>query len=299
MVKKMRSSSVTGRVPEFFKIFFSPESFNKMKIPVEFLEQLTCEIHGIFSLLGPSGKVWRVRYLRWVMANWLQVQIFEQNGCEKESAFEANCNQESTTNCSARRWGKMAMKNQGKFPIFKGRASTMNRSARSWGEKGNERLGGPLISRRRDITVEEENMPLDAALGFVSTNPYTMITISALFIAPVKLSCNMVNIDCCPVTSICLLMQPLPRPFCKEHLPDHSQDMTLRVPRGEVWGVRFYMNQTHQIGQLTVGWRKVSFTNNIEASDVCIFELVRPDEFKLHIFRVVEEITPLKRQRDI
>ncbi|KAI3853875.1 hypothetical protein MKW92_045866 [Papaver armeniacum] len=184
MVKKMRSSSVTGRVPEFFKIFFSLK-----KIPVEFLEQLTCEIHGIFSLLGPSGKVWRVRLLEmgdgcyfengWQDSNWLQVQIFEQNGCEKESAFEANCNQESTTNCS-----------------------------------------------------------------------------------------------------------PLPRPFCKEHLPDHSQDMTLRVPRGEVWGVRFYMNQTHQIGQLTVGWRKVSFTNNIEASD-------------LHIFRVVEEITPLKRQRDI
>ncbi|RZC64024.1 hypothetical protein C5167_025770 [Papaver somniferum] len=63
MVKKMRSSSVTRRVPEFFKIFFSPESFNKMKIPVEFLEQLTCEIPGIFSLRGPSGKVWRVRLL--------------------------------------------------------------------------------------------------------------------------------------------------------------------------------------------------------------------------------------------
>lgn len=34
-----------------------------MKIPVEFLEQLTCEIPGIFSLRGPSGKVWRVRLL--------------------------------------------------------------------------------------------------------------------------------------------------------------------------------------------------------------------------------------------
>ncbi|KAI3861888.1 hypothetical protein MKW92_016351 [Papaver armeniacum] len=167
---------------------------------------------------------------KYVNDYWLQVQIFEQNGCEKESAFEANCSQASTSNCSVRRWGKKAVKNQ------------------------NERLGGPLMSRRRDITVEEENMALNA---------------------------------------------PLPRPFCKEHLPDHCQDMTLMDPRGEVWGVRFYVNQTHQVGQLTVGWRKVSFTNNIEASDVCIFELVKPDEFKLHIFRVVEETTPLKRQHDI
>ncbi|XP_026383139.1 B3 domain-containing protein Os01g0723500-like [Papaver somniferum] len=286
-----------------------------MKVPVEFLEQLTCEIPKIFSLRGPSGKVWRVRLLemgdgyyfengwqdfvidnfvsdqdicvfKYVNENWLQVQIFEQNGCEKESAFEANCSQTSTTNCSAGRWGEKAVKNQGKFPIFKGRASTMNRSARCWGKKAvknqGERLGGPLISQRRDITAEEENMALDAALGFVSRNPYTVITMRNSHV----------------YTGYCL---PLPRSFCNEHLPDRSQDMTLRDPRGEVWGVRFYffMNETQQIGQLTTGWRKVSFTNNIEASDVCILELVKPDEFQLHIFRVVEEITPLKRQRDI
>ncbi|KAI3868256.1 hypothetical protein MKX03_000167 [Papaver bracteatum] len=160
----------------------------------------------------------------------------------------------------------------------------MNRSARSWGKKAvknqDERLGGPLISRRRDITVEEENMAWNAALGFVSTNPCTMITMRNSHV----------------YSGFCL---PLPRSFFKEHLPVHSQDMTLRDPRGKVWGVRFYMNQTHQVGLLTVGWRKVSFTNNIEASDVCIVELVKPDEFKLHIFRVVEEITPLKRQHDI
>ncbi|KAI3868252.1 hypothetical protein MKX03_000163 [Papaver bracteatum] len=285
MVKRTRSSSVTRRVPEFFKVFFSPKSFNKMKVPVEFLEQLTCEIPRIFSLHGPSGNVWRVRLLKmddgyyfengwqdfvidnfmsdldicvfkYVNENWLQVQIFEQNGCEKESAFEANCSQASTTNCSARRWGEKAMKNQ------------------------DERLVGPLMSQRRDITVEEENMALNAACGFVSANPCTMITMRKSHV----------------YTGFCL---PLPRSFCKEHLPDHCQDMTLRDPRGEVWGVRFYINKTHQVGQLTVGWRKASFTNNIETSDVCIFELVKPDEFELHIFRVVEEITPLKRQHDI
>ncbi|RZC53620.1 hypothetical protein C5167_012475 [Papaver somniferum] len=224
MVKKTRkttssksSSSVTRRVPEFFKIFFSPRSFHKMKVPIEFLEQLTCEIPEIFSLRGQSGKVWSVRLLEmgdgyyfengwqdFVIDNFmsdqdicvfkyvndfrLQVQIFEQNGCEKESAFEANCSQAS----SPRRWRKKAAKNQ------------------------DERLGGRLMSRRRDITVEEENMAWNAALGFVSRNPYTVITMRNSHV----------------YTGYCL---PLPRSFCNEHLPDRSQDMTLRDPRREVW----------------------------------------------------------------
>ncbi|KAI3875069.1 hypothetical protein MKW98_019642 [Papaver atlanticum] len=363
------SSSVTRRVPEFFKIFLSPESFYKMKVPIEFLEQLRCEIPGTFSLRGPSGKVWRVRLLemgdgyyfkdgwedfvidnfmsnkdfcafKYVSENCLQVQIFERNGCEKESAFKANCSQASITNCSARHKGEKAVKNQGKFPIFKGRASTMNLSARCWGEKAvknqgkfpiikgrastmnvstrcwggkavknqskfpifkgqastmnrsarcwgkkavknqGERLGGPFISQRRDITVEEENVALNAALGFVSEKPYVMITMRKSHV----------------YTGFCL---PLPRSFWKAHLPDCSQEMTLRDPRGKTWTVRLYVNQIHQIGQLTEGWRKISFTNNIEASDVCIFELVKPNEFKLHIFRVIEEIVPLRRQRDM
>ncbi|KAI3861885.1 hypothetical protein MKW92_016348 [Papaver armeniacum] len=355
MVKKTRktpssksSLSVTRRVPEFFKIFLSPESFYKMKVPIEFLEQLTSEIPGSFYLRGPSGKVWRVRLLemgdgyyfkdgwedfvidnfmsnkdfcafKYVSENCLQVQIFERNGCEKESAFKANCSQASTTNFSARHkgkmveknqgqfpifkgqastmnlsarcWGKKAVKNQGKFPIIKGRASKMNLSARCWGEKAvknqgkfpiikGERLGGPFISQRRDITEKEENRALNAALGFVSKKPYVMITMRKSHV----------------YTGFCL---PLPRSFWKAHLPDHSQEMILRDPRGKTWNVRLYVNQIHQIGQLTEGWRRISFTNNIEASDVCIFELVKPNEFKLHIFRVIEEIVPLRRQRDM
>ncbi|RZC53619.1 hypothetical protein C5167_012474 [Papaver somniferum] len=348
MVKKTRktltsksSSLVTKRVPEFFKIFLSPESFYKMKVPIEFLEQLTSEIPGSFYLRGPSGKVWRVRLLemgdgyyfkdgwedfvidnfmsnkdfcafKYVSENCLQVQIFERNGCEKESAFEANCSQACTTNFSARHkvkkavknqgkfpifkgrastmnpsarcWGEKAVKNQGKFPIIKGRASTMNRSARCWGKKAvknqGERLGGPFISQRRDITVKEENMALNAALRFVSKKPYAMITMRKSHV----------------YTGFCL---PLPRSFWKAHLPDCSQQMTLRDPRGKTWSVRLYVNQIHQVGQLTEGWRKISFTNNIEASDVCIFELVKPNEFKLHIFRVIEETVPLRRLRDM
>ncbi|KAI3986321.1 hypothetical protein MKX01_002166 [Papaver californicum] len=318
MVKKARkatssrSSSSEARVPEFFKSFFSPQSFYKMKVPVEFLEQLY-EIPGIFSLYGPSGEVWRVHLLEmgdgyyfedgWqdfvidnfmsnkdfcvfkhFKENCLQVQIFEQNGCEKESALEANCSQATTTNCSAGHKGKKAVKNQDNFPTFKCRASTMNCCTGRRGKKAvkdqAERLGGRFISQRRDITMEEENMALNAALGFVSNKPCAMITMRKSHV----------------YTGFCL---PLPRSFWMEHLPDHTQDMTLRDPRGKAWGVRFYVNKTYQIGQLTEGWRKISFINNIEASDVCILELVKPNEFKLHIFRVIEEIVPLRRQRDI
>ncbi|KAI3930609.1 hypothetical protein MKX01_037055 [Papaver californicum] len=246
MGSSSHSASVTSVRPvEFFKIFLSPKSFNKMKVQVEFFAQITREIPGIFSLRGPSGRVWKVRLLKmddgyyfengwqdFVIGNYmsnedfcvfkyveklcLRVQIFDRNACEKESAFQANCSQPCTTNFSASHKQKKAVKNQA------------------------ESIGGRFISQRRDITHEEEMMALDAALGFVPKNPYVMITM--------RIS---------------------------------------HVYTG------FYL------GQLTEGWRRISFTNNIEAGDVCIFELVRPKELKLHIFRVVEEITPLKRERDI
>ncbi|KAI3864197.1 hypothetical protein MKW92_025792 [Papaver armeniacum] len=286
MGSSLHSASVSNVRPvEFFKIFLSPKSFYKMKVQVEFLAQITREIPGIFSLCGPSGKVWRVHLLKmddgyyfeegwqdFVIDNYMSdgdfcvfkyvdklcflVQIFDGNSCEKESAFQANCSQPCTTNFSASHKGLKAVKNQ------------------------SERLGGRFISQRRDITYEEEMMALDAAGEFVSKKPHTTITMRVFHV----------------YTGFCL---PLPSSFWKVHLPHCSQGMTLRDPRGKRWDVRFYVNQNRQIAQLTEGWRKISFTNNIEASDVCILELVTPKEFKLHIFRVVEEITPLRRERDI
>ncbi|KAI3872107.1 hypothetical protein MKX03_033168 [Papaver bracteatum] len=212
-----------------------------MKVQVEFLAQITREIPGIFSLCGPSGKVWRVRLLKmddgyYFEEGWQDFVIdnYMSNGdfcvfkyvdklCFAQSAFQANCSQPCTTNFSASRKGKKAVKNQSD-----------------------------------NITYEEEMMALDAAGEFVSKKPCTMITMRVSHV----------------YTGFCL---PLPSSFWKVHLPHCSQGMTLRDPR----------------------WRKISFTNNIEASDVCILELVTPKEFKLHIFRVVEEITPLGRERDI
>ncbi|MCL7038217.1 hypothetical protein MKW94_021800 [Papaver nudicaule] len=272
------SSSVT-RVPEFFKVFLSPQSFYKMKIPVEFLDQLTCETPESISLIGPSGKVWRVCLLemddgyyfekgwqdfvidnfminedfcvfQYVNEGCLQVQIFEQNGCERESAFQANCSQAQacTTNCSAGHKVKKEVENQAEIPS-----------------------SGPLISLRRAIKKEEENMALRGAQGFISQNPYTMITVR--------------NSHVYTGSSL-----PLPVSFWKVNLPHHTQSFIVRDPRGKAWDVKFHCDAARHYGGLTVGWRKISFANSIEASDVCILELVKPNELKLHIFRVVEEL---------
>ncbi|KAI3978956.1 hypothetical protein MKX01_016131 [Papaver californicum] len=165
------SASVTSVRPfEFFKIFLSPKSFNKMKVPVEIFAQITREIPAMFSLCGPSGRVWKVRLLKmddgyyfekgwqdFVIDNYmsngdfcvfkhveklcLRVQIFDRNTCEKESAFQANCSQPCTTYFSASHKRKKAVKNQAVS------------------------LGGHFISQRRDVMHEEEMMALDVALG--------------------------------------------------------------------------------------------------------------------------------------
>lgn len=69
--------------------------------------------------------------------------------------------------------------------------------------------------------------------------------------------------------------------------------MTLWDPEGRPWTVA-YLYYRRRAG-LRSGWNKFSYANNLETGDVCIFELIKPDEMRVHIFRVVEPVTPLIR----
>lgn len=44
---------------------------------------------------------------------------------------------------------------------------------------------------------------------------------------------------------------------------------------------------------LSGGWPAFARGNNLEEGDICVFELVGPIEFHVHIFRVVDETVPM------
>ncbi|XP_020106296.1 B3 domain-containing protein Os11g0197600-like isoform X3 [Ananas comosus] len=135
-----------------------------------------------------------------------------------------------------------------------------------------------LISQRRPVTQEEVDRALERAKLFKSKNPSTLIVMQDSYVY----SSFFMN---------------MPRHFAREHLPKINRKITLWDPQGNPWEISFVCYNTHC--SLSGGWGAFSFANNLEKYDVCVFELVRKNNLKVHIFRVVESIAPLIRRSQL
>ncbi|OVA15444.1 B3 DNA binding domain [Macleaya cordata] len=291
------------------------------------------ETSGTSSLMGPSGKVWN-----------FTVNIYDPSECEKESAYNAVCSQDTT--CSIRDKGKkrgisgeaVKVLNDSSYKTCEGLSkrkrgmeatvpsvslhsahkftSSMNKCEKNQLEVHSNRLAvskaanledsvngnrrtlkyklkkvsekhhldsatkhllndnrcRALISQRRNVTEGELERAIEAAMAFESKNPYTVMVMR---VSHVYLG----------------FFLAMPNSFRKSHLPKDNQRMILRDPSGRAWPVSYIGRKDK--GALSGGWGTVVYHNNIEADDVCIFELITANEIQLHIFRVVEEITPL------
>ncbi|KAJ0962778.1 hypothetical protein J5N97_027900 [Dioscorea zingiberensis] len=147
-------------------------------------------------------------------------------------------------------------------------------------EEENGRTGesytAPLKSRRRPVSQEELNRAIDRSQAFRSAYPFISLVMR---------------------DSYCYhhFQLNLPFGFAKEHLPTSNTKMTLWDPNGRSWPVAYLYYRRR--AALRSGFNRFSYENNLERGDVCIFELIKPDEMRVHIYRVVEEITPLIRKQ--
>lgn len=130
-----------------------------------------------------------------------------------------------------------------------------------------------VISQRRQVTEEEKNHVLEKAKRFKSKNPFTVQTMMASYVYVGFF----MNIPC---------------RFVRESLPPTSKKLTLWDPQGKAWDVNYVYYSDRCVGSFSGGWSKFSLGNNLEKYDVCIFELFMKDNIKVHIYRVVPEITP-------
>ncbi|XP_024395307.1 B3 domain-containing protein At3g19184 [Physcomitrium patens] len=83
--------------------------------------------------------------------------------------------------------------------------------------------------------------------------------------------------------------------FCKEHLPVDDERIMLEANDLE-WECIYLAGK----GGLSGGWRGFSIDNQLADGDCCIFELVNPRRFVVHIFRVSrdESLKPVKAGRE-
>ncbi|XP_010924451.1 B3 domain-containing protein Os11g0197600 isoform X3 [Elaeis guineensis] len=131
-----------------------------------------------------------------------------------------------------------------------------------------------LISQRRPVTKEEINKALEQAKSFKSKSPFVRVVMRDSYVY------------------VSFFMN-IPYPFVREHLPKISKKMTLWDPNGKPWAVNYVSYSSR--GGFSAGWGGFSYANNLEKYDVCVFELIKRDHMKVHIFRVVKEIAPLIR----
>ncbi|KAJ1274948.1 hypothetical protein BS78_05G098400 [Paspalum vaginatum] len=133
-----------------------------------------------------------------------------------------------------------------------------------------------VISQRRPITQEEKDLALRRAMEFKSKNPFSVQTMMESYVYVGFF----MNIPC---------------DFVRESLPQTNKKMTLWDPLGKSWEVNYVYYSDRSVGSFSGGWGKFALGNNLEKYDVCVFELFKEDNIKVHIYRVVPEITPLLR----
>ncbi|KAM7266747.1 hypothetical protein ACFE04_004644 [Oxalis oulophora] len=87
----------------------------------------------------------------------------------------------------------------------------------------------------------------------------------------------------------------IPVGWVKRYMALQNQEITLHCNE-RVWHTKFYYVEKRGTGGLALGWRHFALENNLEESDVCVFEPTNlpssPIVLDVYIFRVVEEVVP-------
>ncbi|KAM0900158.1 hypothetical protein ACQ4PT_020859 [Festuca glaucescens] len=143
--------------------------------------------------------------------------------------------------------------------------------------RGKNRVTGgrqlKVISQRPAVTEEQKNQALQRAKQFKSKSPFGLHIMKESYVYVgffMKISCE----------------------FVREYFPHASRNFKLWDPQGKSWDVKYVYYSERSVGAFSAGWGKFAVGNNLEKFDVCIFELFGEDNIKVHIYRVVPEITP-------
>ncbi|XP_074335333.1 B3 domain-containing transcription factor VRN1-like isoform X3 [Apium graveolens] len=76
----------------------------------------------------------------------------------------------------------------------------------------------------------------------------------------------------------------VPVDFISRHITKDSCKVNLKLPDGEVWKVKCYINK--KCAKFSAGWKNFAKENNLAVGDICGFELVKERLFRVVIFRV-------------
>ncbi|CAK7355254.1 unnamed protein product [Dovyalis caffra] len=320
---------------QFFKVMVC-EFRNQLVIPKQFANRFQEKLSDTIRLRGPSGHIWAVKLTKttndWLFQNgWVnfvqdhgleeadflvfqyegnssfKVTIFTKTGCEREGSYFIK---EHTSSCSRFCSAKPNVdsdydpmenvitlnesnnKNKQKGKTKKERENQRDESmmvhylfvyTKSYGKQGWEKsYSYYLLSNRRQVTAEEKKRARLLAAKHSSTQPSFKRVMKPTNVYHYFFLC-------------------IPKEWRKKHIPaTNGMEIELRVPASKkTWSVRL-KNNKYKFG-IGKGWCKFVLDNNLEESDICIFELKQGAKanketviFNVIIFRVVAEVVPLR-----
>ncbi|KAG8474659.1 hypothetical protein CXB51_031176 [Gossypium anomalum] len=121
----------------------------------------------------------------------------------------------------------------------------------------------------------EYDKALQRAFSFESENPFFLVTMQPSYINPGRKMC-------------------IPKNFTMKFLTRDLGDLTLCTSDGRTWSAQYlrYMTRNkYTKATIHIGWRQFMLDNNLEAGDVCVFELISQTEImlKVIIYRVRQD----------
>ncbi|KAG5543344.1 hypothetical protein RHGRI_016167 [Rhododendron griersonianum] len=302
----------------------------QLAIPEKFARNMKKKLPENVTVVGPSGAQWDVGLVlsgetflfkhgwkEFVKDHLLKeddVLIFKYNG---ESRFDviifngqSFCERESSyfvTKCghTERDGGFRTKRNMGESPIevecdsldCGGECSPSKRPRNNENMKS-AHLGRPTQSRRRVGVKKVNSVAKDGTVG-----GYPLQYVSNRRPVTEEEKKNALQMARAALTpSSCIVS--IPSEWVLSHLPRKGKDVTLRVKKKEkTWHARYSGIVGSRARGLSGGWKDFAFDNNLEESDVCLFELssgIHDDiVMDVSIFRVVTEDIPVKFARNM
>ncbi|KAH7686356.1 B3 DNA binding domain-containing protein [Dioscorea alata] len=119
--------------------------------------------------------------------------------------------------------------------------------------------------KRQLVIHEERSQAHEAANFFTSKFPFTTVKLCRYHISKP-------------------FVMRLPRAFSHAHLPRNKSVLILKDPNMKSWEVTHIPREV-DLDRLSGGWPAFCHGNDLKLGDFCVFELVKPLQLKVHIFR--------------
>nr|CAD1822208.1 unnamed protein product [Ananas comosus var. bracteatus] len=311
-----RSRSRRRRRPRFFKILLG-DFDQRLRIPPKFMKHISEETSETVILEGPDGINWSVGLEKTIDGTFLSigwssfikghdlkehdflvfeydgdmhfsVLLFDTTACEKEEQIKAKADVSEMSEVKRKR-GRPAKRSLN-FDLppkeeIKGELDKLPTTG--------DCVPSPTASQSAKIESEDVEIKISPSMSVAECKDLEQRFGEAEKAANSFSSEYPSFVAKMTVTNICRSYTlRIPASFWREHLPTRKMEMVLRDPSGKAWIVKFLPGSKGSLKNLiSAGWTAFVRGNELKVGDFCVFELVGPVEFHVHIFRAEENTT--------